>query len=141
MVVVRELDEGLVASLAAEPREPERRRFMAIAALEICIRGGAAAATADVVHYLIEGQAQMVPAFKILADVQIRPGKVKALSETTVVLCSDFVQTLLHAIRGKGIALRVREIHVENYSDLQALQEVEPLMLWSFRAVLQAIAR
>src|SRR5207248_9470737 len=81
MVVVRELDEGLVASFAAEPREPERRRFMAIAALEICIRGGAAAAAADVVQYLIEGQAQMVPAFKILADAQVRRGNVNALGQ------------------------------------------------------------
>ena len=85
---------------------------MAIAALEICIRGGAAAATADVVHYLIEGQAQMVPAFKILADVQIRPGKVKALSETTVVLCGGFVQAFADTIGRKGVTLRVREIHV-----------------------------
>ena len=64
----------------------------------------------------------------------------KALGETTVVLCSGFVQTLLHAIRGKGIALRVREIHVENYSDFQALQEVKCLMLGSFSAVFQPLA-
>ena len=77
----------------------------------------------------------MVPAFKILADVQVRPGKVKALGETTVVLCGGFVQAFADTIGRKGVTLPVREIHVEHDSNLQALQEVERLMLWSFGAV------
>src|SRR5437870_7527843 len=77
MVVVGVLDECVVASPAGEAREPERRSLMTIARSGVGKR--TAAAAADIVEHLVQGQAQMVPAFKVFAHIEIGAREVKSL--------------------------------------------------------------